>query len=174
MNKRILLATGVTVLTLAAMGGLHQAYAISDTSDAEATIIQAITVDCSTSTLDFGNILPSGVAGVITVTTAGVGSGDANATYISGAAAGNCDVAGAALTADIDITNIQPVIGPGVDMTMSNFTLSYNGGGAAAAPIAPTLVPAGAALLIGAQLAVGANQVAGAYTGTFDVDVQYQ
>ncbi len=179
MNKRILLATGAAVLTLTALGGVHKANAVTDTSDAEAVIIQPITVDCTTSLLDFGNILPSGVAGTVVVSTAGAATPAGGVTHFGGEAAGNCDVAGDLnVAADISISNIVNLDdgGPGAAMAMSNFTLDYDAGAfAGAAPLLTvTLDPAGAPLLIGAELAVGVNQAPGTYTGTFDVDVVYQ
>lgn len=179
MNKRILLSTGLAMTLVLAAGTYHKAFAVTDTGTATAVILEAITVDCSAADLDFGSISPSGTAGVVTMSTGGTATGDANATAVAGGNAGECVISGdGSVPADIAITATTSLddAGAGAPMALSNFVLNYNGGGDDPAPITgATLVTSpGATLLVGADLAVGANQVAGVYTGSFTVDVVYQ
>ncbi len=130
--------------------------------------------------LDFGNILPGSQASVIRIAPhSGLRTRDSgNAVLITGGTEndGTFSLDGEdGLVVNVDVPdNVSVENGP-YSMSVSNFTWTYNGGGASAGDGALTLLTGGAAVLsIGADLAVDAQQPFGAYVGTYDVTVNYQ
>ncbi len=160
-----------TILTVAALAAIvvtpASVKAASDTASASATIAAAVTVT-KVSDLEFGLISPTGTAGTVTISDAGARTGDANVVLQAGdtPSQASFSVAGAnsqAITVTIPSTAI--LTGTGTDMTA---TLSQTDAGA------QTLDGSGAFTVdVGATLAVGANQGAGAYSGSFNVTVVY-
>lgn len=148
---------------------------VSETANASATIITPIAIT-RVNHMNFGNIAPSGVAGTVTLTPAGVRSA-LNCTIYSGASAGTVTAASFDITGMPNFTysiliptTTTTISGPGDDMTVdtwsSNPTVAAGG----------TLDGTGAqTLTIGATLHVGINQVAGSYTSAtpFTVTVNY-
>lgn len=178
MKTKLLLAAGLAAVSMASVA-IHKANAVTDDGDITAEIIAAIDVDCSTALLDFGQIIPDGVVpSTVDVDTTGAAViAGGSASHLGGSVAGQCSISGSAIPADIDVsafTVLSDGPGGGADMTLSNFVLAYDGGPQGAAPIVANLDPSGAPLLVGATLTVGAAQVAGTYTGTFTVEVDYQ
>lgn len=173
MKTKLLLAAGLAAVSMASVA-IHQAWAITSNGTTTAEIIQIIDLDCSVGALDFGQIVPAAGASTIALATDGTVTPGGGATHLGGEAVGECDLSGAALPADISVSAFSTLTGPGTAMTLSNFVLDYDGGGEAAAPIVATLDTAGAPLLVGATLNVGAAQVAGTYNGTFTIQVDYQ
>ncbi|MFN3828216.1 MAG: DUF4402 domain-containing protein [Micavibrio sp.] len=175
MKTKILLATGAALVALGTFGASHQAKAVTGDGDVDATIIQPIDVNCTVN-MDFGDIIPAvGSASTVVLTTAGVATPAGGATHLGGEAAGECTVSGDARAATFDISAFTTVddVGAGTPMTMQDFTFDYNASAGAAPLGGATLVPAGATLLVGATLNVGDNQLPGAYTGSFTVEVIY-
>lgn len=137
------------------------------TADANASIVSAISI-ADTSDLNFGDVVASGVAGTVVMTSAGVRSATAGATL--GSSTG-ISAAAFTVTGDADSTfaitlptTIQILAGTD-EMTVDNFTSSLGAIG--------TLSGGTATLGVGATLQVEAAQVAGNYTGTFNVTVAY-
>lgn len=151
-------------------------HAASADGQASALILPALTT-AVTDGLEFGAIAPSqtaastvkvGVAGA-NDSTCGAGltcpqSGDRAALVVTGAPNFRVSVTGPSATVLSD--------GQGNSMTVDGFNIGADGGGAASAFRLDTLGLA--TLYVGATLHVGANQPAGAYSGTFTVTASYE
>ncbi len=137
---------------------------------ANANIVAAISIS-NTVALNFGQIAPTIALGSVTVAP------DGDRTFLGGVTLANGTPATAAsfavtgaplntyaitLPGDSDVT----LLGTGAPMTVTGFVSDP--------PVTGTLSGAGAqTLLVGATVNVGVSQVAGAYTGLFNVDVVY-
>jgi len=164
MKIRNILTAAALVAIVAAPASVKAA---SDSATASATIAAAVTVT-KVSDLEFGLVSPTGTAGTVTISDAGVRTGDANVVLQAGdtPSQASFNVAGAASQAiSVTIPASATLTGPGTDMSA---TLSQTEAGA------QTLDGSGAFTVdVGAVLAVGANQTAGAYSGSFNVTVVY-
>ncbi len=157
--------------------GATSAQAATGTGTATATILQQISVT-SDRNLSFGAIAPGTSAGDVVVNNAGtrtscgvtastgvcIGTTTSANFNISGSAGNTVAITLPAAATTFTLTNTT---GTGAEtMTLKSMT-----GSATTA----TLSASGAAsFTMGGTLAVGANQVAGDYSGTFTVTVQYQ
>ena len=143
------------------------AQAASATANSSVTIITPATVT-KTADLVFGNVAPTSTAGTVTMSAAGARSGTNVAlSALAGGNAASLNIAGNAnSTFAITLPSSTSLTGPGASMTVNTFTSTPSGTG--------TLNGSGTATVtVGAKLAVGANQVAGAYTGMFSITVDY-
>jgi hypothetical protein len=140
------------------------AMAASDTGTAEATVVEQITIS-KTQDLGFGGMLQSGTGGTIiisptdgAVTPSGVQTTGATATrgefFVNGEDGRSYSTT---LDASVDLT------GP-VGATPMTATLTKDNTG---------VIFGGDILFIGGTLNVGINQAPGAYTGAFNVTVDY-
>ncbi len=133
------------------------------TGNASAQIAIPVTI-AETTALDHGTVTASGSVGTIDITTAGVRSVTGGVTALGGSPTqGVFAVTGEA--ANSFTTTMDPtssLTGPGTAMIA---TLSND---------APANLTAGSATInVASNLAVGANQTAGAYSGTFSITVNY-
>ena len=156
-------AAGVAALGIAATGSA--AFATDQTGNASAQIQTAITITEDTQ-MDFGIIAVDTSGGTVTISSAGAVSGPGTYSFSGSPAAGTFTASGDASTAvTISFTN-GSLTGPGTAMTLNNFT--HDAGGS------PTTNGTGDLTFnVGADLVVGANQTAGAYSGTYTVTVNY-
>lgn len=152
------------------------ATAMAQNGTASVTIMSTISIAKKTNDLTFGNIIPSASAGVVTVNTAGSRTTLTNVTSpnennISAADFEVSGTAGATFQIGVPangVVTLTRVGGGGTAMNVKDFTFSP-----ANSP-SPTLDGTGkATVLVGATLEVGANQLAGSYTGTFTVTAAY-
>ena len=165
--KKIILVAAV----FAVIGSPAVVKAADATASAAATIAAPISIS-KVSDLEFGLIAPTASAGTVTVSTAGSRTGDANVDLLSGdtESAASFSVSGEADQTFALVVPTSAVLSAtgssgGADMTA---TLSDD------AAATPTLDGSGAATVnVGAALAVGANQAADAYSGSFTVTVSY-
>lgn len=160
------------LLVAALLVGGSAALAADATANASADIVTSISIaKASGGDLDFGDVLASGTAGTVTVSTAGARTAGGGATL------GNADGARQAtftVTGDSGATYAitlpaSTTLQVGADttkqMTVDQFASDPSGTG--------TLTAGTQTLNVGARLNVGINQAAGAYTGTFTVTVAY-
>jgi Mat/Ecp fimbriae major subunit len=171
MRNTLLRQAALATIVAATMGFNTTALAASATANATATIVQAITI-AKTADLGFGSVAPSATGGNVTVSTADTRTACTGGQFCSGTVtSGGFSVAGApsfayAITLPASAITITRVSGT---ETMSVSTFGHGAGAS------PALSAVGAASFkVGGTLAVGANQVAGTYTGTFAVSVDYQ
>ncbi len=164
----------LTTLALAVFGLILGSYAFAQNSattsaNATARIVTPITLT-KTSDMNFGDVVPSGVAGTVQLSPAGarVAGGGAALGSAAGVAAAGFTVAGQAnynysitLPASTTVNDGGPN-----NMTVNAFTSNPT-------PTGNLGAGGSQALLVGATLNVGANQVTGVYTGTFNVTVTY-
>ncbi|MFQ5775253.1 MAG: DUF4402 domain-containing protein [Kiloniellaceae bacterium] len=168
-RKRILLAAvgiaGIGALTVAA----DRAIAAQATATTNATIVTPIAIS-NVNSLEFGKVAAGTASSVVRISSAGARSlvsGDA--TLVSGGTiqAASFSVTGEASTGYAITLPSSITISAGANnMTVNTFTDSKGG--------TSTLDGTGNdTFTVGADLTVGASQAAGAYTGTFNVTVNY-
>lgn len=177
LGKALLMGTALVSLSAV------EAVAAPGTGSMDAVILAPIVV-ANEQNLHFGSItINAASAGTVVIPAAGGGaarSQTGGVTLVTGAAAeanGILRVTAAnnvAMTMTVDAGPFN-VTGPGPAMVVSAFNLVTDAGGTTAAITIPTTaalidVPVGATL----TTANGATQTAGAYAGTYTVDVQYQ
>ena len=127
--------------------------------------------------LNFGKFVAGGSPGTVVVDTANAQSVTGGVTTTAGlgttAKAATFTVTGQAdSTYAITYPATLPLTGPGADMAIGTFTNAVSDGSVAAG--IGTLPAAGThTLSVGATLSVAADQVAGSYSGSFDVTVNY-
>ena len=164
-NKKLLVVVGLVGSSV--MG--TNVMAASATSNASATIVTPIAIN-NTAALDFGSFSHA-AAGTVTIDTAGTRGSSGGVTLIgSGGAAATFDVAGTASSAYSITLPASSTITDGTDtMTINTYVSNPDAG------TGGTLDGAGAGTIaVGATLVVAGTEGAGAYTGTFDVTVDYQ
>ena len=179
LNKKFLLAGAAMALSV---GGLYASQSQAATSNLamEAVIVAAVTINCATSDLDFGNIAAStaGGANTVVMSPAGVRSiaGAGNGILIAGGTPSNgtCSVTGATgATIGVSLPATATVTNGGNTMTVGSFLLDTIGTDGASpqtftATAGPDLVH------IGGDLVVSQGQAAGTYTGNLVVTADYQ
>lgn len=155
----------IAVAAAVSLFGIQSAaHAATASATGAANILSPITIT-KTSDLDFGKIIAGASASTVTLTGAGVltcGAGlTCSGTYNAAAftvAGANGEVVTVASDASVTLVN-------GANNMIATLT-----------PSTPSLTLAGGSgnFNVGGVLAVGASQAAGAYTGTFNVTVNYQ
>ncbi len=167
-NNKILVAAGAVALS----AGIFSATATAATVTAagSANVLAPLTITLGTNAMNFGDV--AGDATDITtvvLTNLGATSSADGASAAGTPTAGDFDVNGAGnlaysitLPADGAIT----LAGPGTAMSVDGFNDSAGGAANLAAGIG--------SFTVGATLTINANQTAGAYTGNYDVTVNYQ
>jgi spore coat protein U-like protein len=170
---------------LAGFAGMP-AYAQTTTGTVRVSVATSTTLS-KTGDLHFGSITPSGTAGTVTVSPAGVrtsnggvilAGGSPTAASFSGQGSRNQQIR---ITFDILGATLNRTIG-GASMTANNFIaqgLLANGlaplGSSGTGQRFRIAATSGAfSFTVGARLNVSANQAPGAYVGTFDVTVDFQ
>jgi len=171
---KAILRTAAAGLAIASLGIASSASAATDTANAEAEILAALTltVDATDDLLDFGMIADNGAGGTVEVlpgATACTATGDLSC---SGGASANFDLVGqSGWQVNITFPDPTPTLSDGG--TPAN-TMTYALTTSAAQV---TLVGVGGAATgtfdVGGVLTVPAGQAAGVYTGTFVVEALY-
>lgn len=166
--KKFLVAAGVAALAMTATPAAAAAVAATTPANASARIIRPLTLTAS-GTLDFGTIVMNGVTANRTVTLN-------DDTTITCATELVCAANGTVPTYNVRGTNNQVVT-----IIKNTSTLTGSNGGSL------TLTPVGAATVtltssgapgndftIGGAITIAAATIDGVYTGTVDVQVDYQ
>jgi hypothetical protein len=154
---------------VSAVAPAAQAASASDTANANATIIDPIAI-AKQYDLDFGAAAPGALAGTVVMAPSGSRSstGGVSLSNLNNGAAASFLVSGQA-NANYAITLPGSIVlnGPGLNtMTADTFTSNPS--------LTGNLGVGGSQTVnVGATLNVAANQVAGSYTGTFVVSVDY-
>ncbi len=161
MNKifKALALTGVVALGL----GASAANAATATALAKANIVKQITI-VKTADLDYATIVTGAAASTVIVSPAGVRTCGAGLTCSGNPIAASFTVVGT--VGQVALVTVPPTVTltSGAN-TMSSTLLSS----------APALTLAASnTFTLGGTLSVGANQVEGAYSGLFTVNVDYQ
>ena len=166
---KTILRTAVAGLAVASLGIASSASAATATANAEAEILDALTltVQAGDDLLDFGLIADNGAGGTVDVAPASNVPVCAGGLVCSGAGASpNFDLLGEPnLNVAISFTDPTP------DLTSGANTMNY-----ALSSSANSVVLSGVGVGtfdVGGTLTVGANQPAGVYTGTFEVVAVY-
>lgn len=161
INMKKVTVLGAVMAAALYAGQAQAANSVSAGATVEIAAPIAVTQDTA---LAFGNIGPSATAGTVTISLAGAQSVTGGVTALGGTvAAGEFTVTGASgATYSVTVDASVNLTGPG---TMTA-TLTNDGGG--------SLTGGTDTFNVGGTLAVGANQAAGSYTGTYSVAVNYQ
>lgn len=172
-SRRGLNATLASAVVLGAVGVVGGAFAATGTGDASATVVTPIGFT-SAAPLAFGKF--TNAAGTVSVNSAGTRSATtASALLITGSAhtAGQLDVTG-------DVNATYSISLTGGDLTSGVNTMALGSLSAAASTATGTPITTGTldgtgvqSLKIGGALTVGGTQVAGTYTGTYAVTLEY-
>ncbi len=161
LNKKIALL-GAVVAALASTG----ANAATQTATADVEIIAAVTLTQDLG-LDFGVVASSAAAGTVSLSTGSdTRTCSASVTCVGTAQRGQFTVSNATTgyTVGITVPASTSLTGPGAAM---NLTL---------VPSITSFTSTGAAQVfnVGGTLSIGANQVAGTYSATYNVSADYQ
>ncbi len=156
-------------MVFAAENAAAQATATESDVPAAARIMTILAID-NTTTLHFGDIVPSGTEGTVTVTPAGVRSSTGGVTLLEQVTthtAAVFDVDGEEnlyYTVSLPADAVVSLTGAGDPMAVNTFTHNST----------EQLDASGEETFnVGATLSVGINQDPGLYEGTFDVTVTY-
>lgn len=163
MSKFMKAALASSVLAASVMGA-NAAHAATASADATANILQQVTVASDGSDLAFGTIVTGAAASTVEVAFDGTANCGAGLVCSGTTTAAGFDVTGTTgqtvtVATDASVT----LTGPTDTMTAS------------LSPSAATILLDGTdAFTVGGILTVGANQADGAYSGAFNVTVNYQ
>ena len=183
MTRSTFLKTGLAALVAAVTLGQAGTAMAANTANttASARIVQAIAI-VKDRDLSFGQIVAGASATVVTVANTSAGARTFDLTRAGGGAYNG----GTAGTTSTGITSAQFTVS-GYDNTTFSIslpsTVTLNGPSSATMTVSnlqhdagttPALVGGTKVFYLGADLTVAASQAAGAYTGAFDVTVDYQ
>ncbi|MFM6853682.1 MAG: DUF4402 domain-containing protein [Sphingopyxis sp.] len=158
---------GAAIAAFAISAGAAQAAPVTASATAKAKILKQITVT-KTVDLDFGTIVAGSAASTVAISTGSVRTCGAGLTCTGTVTAANFDIGGSN-NAVVTVTGDNTVaLANGTGGTMSA-TLTRS-----AATLTLTNAAVGGSFQVGGTLSLGANQADGAYTGTFNVTVDYQ
>lgn len=165
-NNKFLIAAGAAALS----AGIYSANVTAATATANATanVIEPLTIT-KTVDLNFADISHDGGAGTVTVSSGSIISATGTAQLLGGtASAAEFDVSGDGTRAyDITFPAASTTISNGTDsITINNFVDSASGSSA--------LLGGADTFTVGATLNFVGTESSGSYTGTFDVEVNYQ
>lgn len=163
MLKNLKIAFVGSVAAAAMISG--SANAATETVGADAEIIEAVTLN-NVVDIDFGTIASDATGGTVSVTADAAGTRACGTlTCVGTASSGSLDITAASgQTVAITMPAGAVTLTAGTDtmsMTPSVSSTSFTSAGTDT-------------VYFGGSLTVGANQAAGAYAGSFDVDVDYQ
>jgi hypothetical protein len=168
MKKVTIILTGVILMSIASLNVKAQGSSATVASSATARIITPIAIT-NTQGLVFGNIASSAAIGTVTITPAGVRTstggvtpsaiGTFNNAIYNATGEGNA-------TYSISLPASTSITSGANSMTVNGFTSSPTPTGTLSAGGTQTIT-------VGATLNVGANQVTGNYTGTYNVTIAY-
>lgn len=167
--KALLVSAAAAGLLIATPAFAQAGPTATANANADAVIVQPIAV-VNTSGLNFGRIAADSAASTVTIDSAGGRTGSLpNVLIMTGSnpSAAGFDVTGAAgLAYSITVPATTTLNGPNGNSMVATLNPSKTSGTLSS--------PAGTdSFSVGGSLAVGANQAAGAYKGSFQVAVQY-
>ncbi len=165
INKMKLALAGAIIAT-----GMvsNAAYAATEQADATVQVLAAVQLSAVTD-LDFGVVAASAAGGTVTIGAASGATPSATGVIaIGGGAPASFQVTQATNGEVIDLTvgNPAALTGPGAPIALSGLTLSNASITFNSASLQTVYV--------GGTISLNPNQVAGTYTGTFDVTAEYQ
>jgi Mat/Ecp fimbriae major subunit len=163
--KTQMIKAAVLGSVIAALGlGATSAQAATASATARAKILRQVTLT-NTSDLQFGTIVTGTAASTVTVDSAGARTCGAGLVCSGATTAAGFDIAG---TSGQVVTISVPAT---VSLTSGANSMTAT---LAASAATATLVANAASFSVGGDLAVGANQADGDYTGTFTATANYQ
>jgi len=160
--------SAIAAVAAIALTGTQALAANAITGSASATIAAPISIS-ETTGLSFGSITAGATAGTVAVAPAGGATYTGVSNFGGGTSAAPLNVAGAANTAYSVTVDTTASLSDGVNsMSLTGIETNLAGGSG-------TLSATGTAVVnVRATLNVAANQAAGAYTGTYNITVNYE
>ncbi len=159
--------SGVVIAIVGLSAGVAHAAPVTASATAKARILKQITV-ANTTDLDFGTIVAGAAASTVAVSTGSVRTCGAGLTCTGTVTSANFNVSGTN-NAVVTVTGDNSVtLANGTGGTMSAALTR------SAATLTLTNSAIGGSFQVGGTLSLAANQADGAYTGTFNVTVDYQ
>ncbi len=163
MSKFIKAALASSVLAASVMGA-NAAHAATASADARANILAQVSVASDGSDLDFATIVTGAAASTVVV------AADGSLTCGTGLVCSGTSTAAGFTVSGTTGQTVDVSSDASVTLTSGANTMS-----ATLAPSVTSIVLDGTdGFSVGGTLSVAANQADGAYTGTFDVTVDYQ
>ncbi|MEM6780635.1 MAG: DUF4402 domain-containing protein [Pseudomonadota bacterium] len=182
MKNKKMLALGTALVTLSGLAAATRANGATGTGNMSAVIIAALALT-NAQTLHFGNISPNGGGTVaVDVTGARTTGGPTLIGGLPAAQQGFLDITSGSAGLSVTVSLVAGAytvddVGAGVAMPVGSFSFAFNGvTGASPSATIPTAAITGAGtqdIAVGAVLTVGNPQVAGTYTGDYNVDISY-
>ena len=158
MNKLLLIAGA----TIASASITSSAIAAQDTGSATANVLEPITIT-NTSPLQFGDV---DVAGGGTVTISELGAVSGTLTSVGTQSAGTFDLTGASgASFSIAIATVSELINGTDNLVLSAYTNTEGATG--------TMTGGAITLGVGATITADGSEPAGAYSGSYTVDIDY-
>lgn len=171
MAKKILKGAVLSAVVVAMGMSASAANAASETALAKARILREIQLD-NTSDLEFATIISGATADTVVVSTAGTRTCGGTLTCTGTTTSANFDIQGTnnavVLVGGDSSVTLTETVGGTATMTAS---LVYSTGSVTLTQGPGTV---GGSFKVGGTLSVGANQLSGAYEGTFNVTANYQ
>lgn len=169
-NNKILLAAGAVALSTSIFSAATTAATVTATGNANVLTPLAFT---TVTDMEFGDVAgqATGTATVVLGTDGIAIPGTGATVFTTGAtdAAGSFTVSGSgslAYNITLPLDNVVTLTGGGAPMAVNGFVDSAGGSSA--------LVTGSDTFTVGATLTINGSQTAGAYTGSYDVTVNYQ
>lgn len=167
------LSLGALALAIATAAG--SAIAADTTANTSATVVAPISI-AKVSDLSFGSFAAGSGAGTVTISTNGARTSSGVVEMGGAPGAAEFDVTGnngQAFTLSVTPTVLTNTTGSGGETMTFTPISTLTPTAATSGTVAGGTVGAGTKVYVGGSLAVSANQVAGAYTGTVAVTVNY-
>ena len=168
MKKVTIILSGIILMTIASLSVKAQATSATDDATATARIITPITIT-NTQGLVFGNIASSNAIGSVTISPAGARS------HSGGVTPSVIGTFNNAIYTATGEANATYTISLPASVTISSGSNNMVVNGFTSTPGATGLFSAGGTqtINVGATVNVGASQVTGNYSGTYDVTIAY-
>ena len=168
-NNKILLAAGAVALSTSLFSAATTAATV--TAAGSSTVLTPLSIVLGGTAMNFGDVAgDADIATTVDLTVLGATNSTDGASAAGTSSAGAFTVNGeGTLAYSISLpTNLDGItlVGPGAAMTVTDFIDSNAG--------ASSIVAGSDSFKVGATLTINTGQTAGAYTGNYDVTVNYQ
>ncbi len=164
----------LAVVSVAAPSAIAQANGATATESVGSNALVLANLQVTSSPIDFGRFTAAPSAGSVVIGANQASSATNGVTLVGGASAGELVITGTAnQNVSLEISSISSLTGPGTAMSLSNVAFSNGASTLGASPTVALDNTGNKIVKLFGNLAVGANQTPGVYSGTIDVVVTY-